>query len=469
MSVNNKDTPSHEICRHFGAGTPVAHETISVLSHELTAQPENGYFLNWQELRFNATLCDHSVWIKSRDQIANKMQMDSTDPGTDKNQTKNSSSLLFAIETYFAMILRAFLRRIGQSELEVVSVYRWPTQIGSMKTRSIIESLAESINNTVGQLVTADSFQRHKWDDLFGNLYASLIPATTRKQLGEFYTPAWLADHLLDVAGVNEAIATGQNIRVLDPACGSGTFLLASVRRMLKSGMMPERIVQCVAGFDFNPLAVLMSVANLSLALAIRDGNDTRQLTKIPLFHITCHDSIRNTSPFAGMSTSEAVGQFDFVIGNPPWLAWDKLPPYYREQTKPLWSRYDLFNLSGKDARYGGAKKELALLMVMTASDHFLKTGGRLAMVLPQTVFQTHKTGNGFRRFGGDNTARSLKVLRVDDFSAMRVFSDTTTKTATLVLEKGKPTTYPVPYFCWQTPIQCRPRLMWQPRDPAST
>ena len=468
MSVNNKDTLSHKICRHFGAGTLVAHETIALLLHELAAQPEIAGFLKWQELRFNATGCNPCIWQKSRDLIAKKIRIVATDSG---NQTKNSAALLFAIETYFAMILQVFLRCIGLPEPDIASVYQWPAQIGNLKTRSKIESFAARGNATVEQIVTSDTFrQSQKGDDFLGNMYANLIPAAARKQLGEFYTPAWLADHLLDVAGINEAIATGKNIRVLDPACGSGTFLLATVRRMLKAGMPSEHVAQRIVGFDLNPLAVLMSTANLLMALAIREGNDARQLTKIPPLRITCHDSIRNTSPFTGTNASETVGQFDFVVGNPPWLMWDKLPPEYREQTKPLWTRYDLFNLSGKDARYGGAKKELALLMVMTASDHFLKTGGQLAMVLPQTVFQTHKTGDGFRRFGGNDPVRALKVLRVDDFSAMRVFCDATTKTATLVLEKGKPTTWPVPYFRWQTPTECRDchAVLVAPEQPGS-
>ena len=311
-------------------------------------------------------------------------------------------------------------------------------------------------------LVASDSFRPSHCDgDLFRDLYANVIPAKARKQLGEFYTPAWLAEHLLHVAGFDDAINSGNDIRVLDPSCGSGTFLLAAARRMLKAGMTTERIAQCVAGFDLNPLSVLMSVANLAALLTTATNNDGRSRTEIPPLQIVCHDSIRNISPFGRTNTTETgvaetMGQFDFVTGNPPWLAWDKLPPDYREQTKTLWQCYGFFNLSGKDARYGGAKKELALLMIATTADHYLKTGGRLAMVLPQTVFQTHKTGNGFRQFGGDDPQRAHKVIRVDDFSALRVFRDATTKTATLVLEKGTPTTYPVPYFRWQTHHQCR-------------
>ncbi|MCL2625004.1 MAG: SAM-dependent methyltransferase, partial [Planctomycetaceae bacterium] len=346
------------------------------------------------------------------------------------------------------------------------NVYSWPIEIFDLKTRSKFDLLGARVNDTVERLVGSGGWMQSQCHaDLFGDLYAKLIPAKARKRLGEFYTPAWLADLMLHVAGLDDAINSGKNIRVLDPSCGSGTFLLAAARRMLKTGVPTEHIARCVVGFDLNPLSVMMSTVNLAVLLAnhsqVIKSNDSRASAEIPPLQIVCHDSIRNTSPLGranagGRSFAETTGQFDFVVGNPPWLAWDKLPPDYREQTKTLWQHYGFFNLSGRDARYGGAKKELALLMVATTADHYLKCGGRLAMVLPQTAFQTHKTGNGFRQFGGDDPTRALKVIRVDDFSAIRVFRDATTKTATLVLEKGCPTTYPVPYFCWQTQHQCR-------------
>ena len=441
------------MCRAFGASSPETRKWIAILFRELLSQPANAKFLRWQTLRFDATGCDPCVWQKSHDLIARKLHLGEI------NQTKNNAAIFFAVETYLASIIQAFLKCIGHDVTDVTTLYQWYGDIDDLKTRSKFVFLAERINDTVKRRVTSSPFQQSPCaGDLFGDLYANLIPAAARKQLGEFYTPSWLADHLLHVAGFDDAIDSGHYIRVLDPSCGSGTFLLAAARRMLKAGMPTEHIARCVAGFDLNPLSVLMSVANLAVLFTLHDSSDGWQCTGIPPLHIVCHDSIRNTSPLGHTienSIAETMGQFDFVVGNPPWLAWDKMPQDYREQTKSLWQHYGFFNLSGKDARYGGAKKELALLMIATTADHYLKTGGRLAMVLPQTVFQTHKTGNGFRQFGGKNPQRYLKVVRVDDFSAIRVFRNATTKTATLVLEKGYPTTYPVPYFRWQTPIQC--------------
>ena len=140
---------------------------------------------------------------------------------------------------------------------------------------------------------------------------------------------------------------------------------------------------------------------------------------------------------------------FDFVVGNPPWIAWDNLPDDDRQATKPLWERYGLFSLSGNEARHGGGKKDLSMLMLYAAADRYLKPGGRLGMVITQTLFQTKGAGDGFRRFRLGPNGPPLRVLRVDDLVALRPFDDAANWTSTIVLQKGAATEYPVPYFKW--------------------
>ena len=64
--------------------------------------------------------------------------------------------------------------------------------------------------------------------DLLKPLYESLFPRAVRHALGEYYTPGWLAEHVLDQVGY-----FGEG-RLLDPTCGSGTFLLAALGRWRK-------------------------------------------------------------------------------------------------------------------------------------------------------------------------------------------------------------------------------------------
>ena len=66
--------------------------------------------------------------------------------------------------------------------------------------------------------------------DILKALYQSIIDAETRKKLGEYYTPDWLAEGIVD-----SVVEKPLEQRVLDPACGSGTFLFWAVRKYLSA------------------------------------------------------------------------------------------------------------------------------------------------------------------------------------------------------------------------------------------
>ncbi|MDR1491481.1 MAG: SAM-dependent methyltransferase [Planctomycetaceae bacterium] len=431
--------------RLFGTADGRVGGFLFFLYQKLLELSDNAYFVRWRSAKRIATGGDVKHWEKSADAIFKKFKISDA---SYKNSQSRSEKLIFALETYFSLIIESFLSNLEYKNHSFsANIYHWWKEIAEKDFQKNFASQRSWIAKNVARMIGSEKFQNlESGCDLFGNLYASILPTSARKQLGEFYTPSWLAKRLLDFADFD---ASGES-RLLDPACGSGTFLLAAICRMVRAGQNSQQIAKRIAGYDVNPIAVLMTTANVAFALR-EEKSPPILLTPT----IRCYDSIQNLSPFDEPKTRQTSEKFDYVVGNPPWLTWDKLPADYRKRTESLWRRYGLFNLSGKEARYGGAKKELAQLMIASASENFLKPHGKLAMVLPQTIFQNGKNGEGFRRFGGVDAAYMLRVLRVDDFSAFRVFSDASTKAATIVFENGKSTEYPVSYFRWLTPEQC--------------
>jgi len=144
------------------------------------------------------------------------------------------------------------------------------------------------------------------------------------------------------------------------------------------------------------------------------------------------------------------VGKFDYVVGNPPWVNWENLPDGYRDDTKPLWVRYGLFPHGGMDTILGKGKKDIAMLMVYAAMDRFLKPGGRLGFVITQSFFKTSGAGQGFRQFRLGEEGDLIRVVHVDDMVTLNPFEGASNRTAVMVLEKGKPNRYPVPYTVWR-------------------
>jgi len=102
-------------------------------------------------------------------------------------------------------------------------------------------------------------------EDLLKQLYQNLVDPETRHDLGEFYTPDWLAE--LTLQEIN--YRPGQSL--LDPSCGSGTFLFTAIRRLAALGLTGWQLVdfalENVAGMDVHPLAVTVARTNYMLAI----------------------------------------------------------------------------------------------------------------------------------------------------------------------------------------------------------
>jgi type I restriction-modification system DNA methylase subunit len=102
-------------------------------------------------------------------------------------------------------------------------------------------------------------------EDLLKMLYQELIDPADRSGLGEYYTPDWLAEMILEDIGYDGG-------SLLDPSCGSGTFLFCAIRRLKRQGLTGDKLIHfamdSLVGLDVHPVAVLMAKANILLALA---------------------------------------------------------------------------------------------------------------------------------------------------------------------------------------------------------
>lgn len=124
--------------------------------------------------------------------------------------------------------------------------------------------------------------------DVLKVLYESVIGAETRRRLGEYYTPDWLADQI-----VNDVINDPLGQRVVDPACGSGTFLFYAVRRYLKVAeetqiplrMALSQLTNQVLGIDLHPVAVALARVTYLLAIGkARLIDSTRGPISVPVY-----------------------------------------------------------------------------------------------------------------------------------------------------------------------------------------
>jgi hypothetical protein len=164
--------------------------------------------------------------------------------------------------------------------------------------------------------------------------------ATARKQLGAWYTPPDLVEIVVDAVVTPEFVADRPApLSVLDPSCGDGRFLAAADLRITSLGSTAT-----LAGCDLDPSAIVAARSTLPAAADLRQAN--------------------------ALTTPWSAGRFDLVIGNPPFLS----------QMATATTR------GGSSERGGGPYADAAAEFLALAGELVEPHGGRVALVLPQSL-----------------------------------------------------------------------------------
>jgi type II restriction/modification system DNA methylase subunit YeeA len=148
----------------------------------------------------------------------------------------------------------------------------------------LADLIAELARRLADYEIATPQLEPESTRDLLKRLYQDLVPGDLRHRLGEYYTPDWLASYLLDEVGLSleNLLKMGEEdplkpleLRVLDPACGSGTFLILYISRLRKYAeehyqqeILASYVLKNVVGYDLNPLAVLAARTNYVMAIA---------------------------------------------------------------------------------------------------------------------------------------------------------------------------------------------------------
>ena len=190
---------------------------------------------------------------------------------TSGNAPDEDEETLFVLHTFLICVSLAIKHSIMSDEKVHLGFADWVRQSSSQWYNDLSAKIA-GYN------------WRQRSGDILRTLYMELVDVQHRKIYGEYYTPDWLAEKIcaavLDDRWIEYCIEEhleGRHEGVLDPACGSGTFLFHAIRRIINSkplqdNQMPvleitDMLVSLVSGIDIHPVAVEMSKANILRAL----------------------------------------------------------------------------------------------------------------------------------------------------------------------------------------------------------
>jgi N-6 DNA Methylase len=205
---------------------------------------------------------DHTLLVLSAEAIAHAVL------GLDISRTSSLTPRHMADGTEFA--------NAGVYGVVEADFFDWPLDVPGG------EEFVRSLANRIGRFDWS-----HVEHDVLKHLYEATITAETRRDLGEYYTPDWLADRM-----VAEKYSDPLNTSAMDVSCGSGTFLFHAARAYLSAAdqaQVPLKealagLTTHVAGIDIHPVAVTLARVTYLLAIGGDRLNSPRGILRIPVF-----------------------------------------------------------------------------------------------------------------------------------------------------------------------------------------
>jgi hypothetical protein len=308
-----------------------------------------------------------------------------------------------------------------------------------------------------------------------------------RKAGGVYYTPTYIVDYIVrNTVGVlleGKTPKEASNLKILDPACGSGSFLLGAYQYLLDwhlkwySGHEPEKwakaktpaifqtpggwrlttsekkriLLNNIHGVDIDPQAV--EVTKLSLSLKVLEGESQETIgVQLGLFkeralpdlgrNIQCGNSLIGFDYFEGRMLVEQeerdrvnafnwqaafpqifiAGGFDVVIGNPPYIRIQALQEWAPTEVEFYKKQYKAASKGNYDIYVVFVEKDLSLL----------NRKGRLGFILPHKFFNA-QYGESLRGI----ISSGKHLAKVVHFGDQQVFENATTYTCLMFLDKA--------------------------------
>jgi type I restriction-modification system DNA methylase subunit len=283
-----------------------------------------------------------------------------------------------------------------------------------------LDPVSEKVREFIIELDDQDLTQFNS--DVIGRIYEGVIPPERRHEMGEYYTPPSVCD-LITRLTIDSSSDT-----VLDPACGSGGFLVSSYQRL--RSLLPEstgghtEILNRIYGTDINRFPAHLSAINLALQDLESYTEDVN--IEVSDFFTVAPDTQRFGRVVAGLDgkewrngEDETLGGFDAVVGNPPYIRNSNI-----SENVPVRN-----HLSNVDADYLSDNSDI-FAYFLTHGTEFLADDGRLGFIVSDGWLQT-QYGEDVQHFLLDNYVVE-SVIKFD----RQVFEDALVGTNVVILQR---------------------------------
>jgi len=344
---------------------------------------------------------------------------------------KEEEDVFEALNEYYEKVSRIDYAPIYQSDL--ISEIPF-TDRAKERFRTLIDTLNQYDFSTMES-------------DFIGRIYEKLIPPLDRKRLGQFYTPIGIVDTIIQLTIKNPTDV------VLDPGCGSGSFLVRAYQKLRELNKFPksiegplaekahQQILNQLYGVDINQFPAHLTVINLAVQ------NSRARIEKVNVVVNDVFDIKPGQETLSGFESITTEGKsafvkippaFDIVVANPPYIEQELLGFKEKKKIKNLLEEEYKFKL------YLGSLTEIRneSIILDKQSDiyiyfyihgiKFLKNGGRLGFISSNKWLEVDY-GEPFQKFLLENA----KIEYIIEFDRA-IFPDAEVNTTVVILEKDR-------------------------------
>ncbi len=296
----------------------------------------------------------------------------------------------------------------------------------------VFESQSSFLSNRIEQVLYYLSFFNFASvrEDVLSGIYQKIIDPSMRKRLGQVFTHPQVARYL-----VNKCAAIAPEGCVIDPACGTGTFLVeyfeakygSQIRRNIVTYDVIRSSFGDIRGNDIS--AVASSITQMQLLWRLLSFSEQMKRDGFPDISVASSDALICTNIFTFRNDWDEMDNnpegYALVMGNPPWVR-----PERQHQVEPYGHDEDAF--------YGDISIESNLynLFVYKAMRHWLKPGGILGFVVPLSLLDSSNGSKLRALFAPNSQWRIREIIDMEEI-AEYVFPDVSINPIMIIAEKN--------------------------------
>jgi len=246
------------------------------------------------------------------------------------------------------------------------------------------------------------------------------------KPIGAFFTPLRWAKWVVDKYNLYDRWLNGAII--FDPTAGQGVFLEVFIQKAVEEkNKETDSLIRNLFGNEKEPQFVKHFVSKVKKKYDI----------SFPMENFTNEDILFCSKEFKA----------DIILGNPPWMNFNDLPTFYKENIKPLFFKYGLISNSQK-LLLGSARIDIAALIISKAIKDNLRQNGEAYFFAPLSIFLNDGAHKSFREYSIYDTPFFVKEIY--DFAENKIFNDVSTRYCMTQFIRNKHQKFPVNYFVFE-------------------